>query len=228
MTLRLPFATLAALAALAAGAPAALGSGADAASTHAYLEANYTLIREADARIGQAQAQISGVVHQVRRECPQAAAESPQDTDSEQLSNETIGAVVMSVVPHALPQIGRFVRAVAPLRWSSRGLTRTIHSYAAKLKVLSRLAPPHLCADVKAWTASGFKTLPAATVAFDRRFMPAWVGAGELPDALKAIASAEDRALVRRTVQLEARWAEFEAREVESWGAIMDTMVLQP
>jgi hypothetical protein len=228
MTVRAGAILFVALAALVAGPPCAMASSADTANAHAYLEANYRLMRYADAHIAQGEAAIAGVVRGVRRECPNAAAESPQDTDSEQLSNEVIGAIVTSVVKIGLGEARSFVRSVAPLHWSNRGLNRTIHSYAAKVKVLTTLAAPHVCADVKAWAASAFKTLPASTVAFDKKFMPAWVGAGELPDSLKPYEPASDRSLVRATVRLEERWEDFEAREVESWGAIMDTMVLQP
>jgi hypothetical protein len=228
MTVRASLILSVALAALVAGPSCAMASSADTSNTHAYLEANYRLMQYADAHIPQGEAAIAGVVHGVRSECPRAAAESPQDTESEQLSNEVIGAIVTSVVKNGLGGARSFVRSVAPLHWSNRGLNRTIHAYAAKVKVLTTLAAPHLCADVKAWAASGFKTLPASTVAFDRRFVPAWVGAGELPDSLKPYEPASDRSLVSQTVRLEERWEDFEAREVESWGAIMDTMVLQP
>jgi hypothetical protein len=218
----------AALAALLAGPSCALASSTDTANAHAYLEANLALMKYADAHIPQAEAAIASVVRQNRNECRQAAAESPQNSDSEQLSNEVIGAIVTSVVKAGLGEARHFVHSVAPLRFSNRGLDRTIHSYAAKVKVLTTLAAPHVCADVKAWVASGFKTLPATTIAFDKRFMPAWVGAGELPDSLTPYVAASDRSLVRQTVRLEEKWEDFEAREVESWSAIMDLMVLQP
>lgn len=218
----------AALAAFLAGPSCALASSADATNAHAYLEADFALMKYADAHIPQAEAAIAGVVRQNRNECSQAAAESPENDDSEQLSNEVIGAIVTSVVKAGLGEARHFVRSVAPLRFSNRGLNRAIHSYAAKVKVLTTLAAPHVCADVKAWTASAFKTLPAATVAFDKVFMPAWVGAGELPASLKPYEPASDRSLVSRTIRLEEKWEDFEAREVESWGAIMDLMVLQP
>ncbi|HEX5853476.1 MAG TPA: hypothetical protein VFY36_10335 [Solirubrobacteraceae bacterium] len=215
-----------ALVALAAGPSCALAD--DAASTHAYLRANLALMRYANSHIPQAEKVLSGVVRRIGRECPRAAAESPQNADSTQLSNEVIGTMVTTVVRTSLHTGRSFVRTVTPLRWSNRALTRTIQAYASHVKVLLGLAVPDLCADVRAWTASGFKTLPAATVAFDRVFMPAWVGAGELPAALSRYESAGDRALARQAAKLESRWADFEAREVESWGAIMDALVLQP
>jgi hypothetical protein len=226
MTVRAFSLLFALLAALAVGPSCALAD--DAASTHAYVQADLSLMRYANAHIPQAEKVISGVVHKIRGECPRAAASSPQDSDSTQMSNEVIGTIVTSVVHAALPVGRKFVREVAPLRWSNGALTHTIQAYTKHVKVLTGLAVPHLCNDVRAWARGGFKALPTATSAFDRVFVPAWVGAGELPAALARYESPGDRALARTTAKLEERWSEFEAREVESWGAIMDSLELNP
>jgi len=139
-----------------------------------------------------------------------------------------IGTIVTSVVQAALPVGKKFVREVTPLRWSNRALTRTIQAYGTHVKVLMGLAVPPLCTDVKAWATSGFKTLPTATSAFDRVFVPAWVGAGEMPASLARYESPGDRALAHKAIKLEEKWSEFEAREVESWGAIMDALEIHP
>lgn len=215
-----------ALMAVAAGPSSALAD--DAASTHAYLRANLALMQYANSHIPKGERILSGVVHKISGECPRAAAESPQNADSTQLSNEVIGTMVTTVVQTSLHTGRAFVRSVTPLRWSNRALTRKIQAYATHVKTLLGLAVPHLCADVRAWAASGFKTLPAATSAFDRVFVPAWVGAGELPAALSRYESAGDRALARQAAKLEEKWADFEAREVESWGSMMDALELQP
>jgi hypothetical protein len=227
MTFRAPLTLVATLAILCAG-PATAQASSDAASTAAYLQANYALDSYAASHIRAAEATLSGVLRGIRRECPQAAAESPENTDSEQLSNEVIGAMVTTVVQHNLPVASRFIKAVAPLRWSSAKLTHAIHSYVANVKVLETLTVPHVCADVKSWVASDYRTLPASTVSFDARFMPAWVAPGDLPGSLTAYETPAERALARRSAQLEQQWTEFEAREVETWGQIMDEMVLQP
>jgi hypothetical protein len=54
------------------------------------------------------------------------------------------------------------------------------------------------------------------------------VAPGFLPPGLSAYESPEERTLARRTAQLEQRWTDFEAREVETWGKIMDTLELWP
>jgi hypothetical protein len=222
-----PLAMLAVTGALAASASPASASS-NAASTQAYLQANYALVQHFAARIPSTEMELNGVLAEIRRECPAAAAGSPQDVDSEQLSNEVIGTMVTTVVQHNVAPILAAVREVAPLRWSSAALTNSIRAESAKGKVLSSLAVPDLCAEVKAWTASDFQTLPASTVSFDQRFMPAWVAPGFLPAALSAYESPAERTLARRTARLEQQWTDFEAREVETWGGLMDTLELWP
>ena len=219
---------LAALAGLAAWPASAPASAGDLAATQTYVQTNYAFVRYFTSHIPAARAELASVLAGVRRECPSAAAGSPENVDSEQLSNEVIGTMVTTVIQHNLPPIRAAVRASAHLRWSNGALTRAIQAYVAKGKVLSSLAVPHLCADVKAWVASDFETLPASTVSFAPRFMSAWVAPGYLPAALSGYESAEDRTLAHRTGQLEEQWTEFEAYEVETWGKIMNALVLQP
>lgn len=210
-------------------APAsALAATANAAATQTYVRANYTLMRYFTSHIPAARAELAGVLAGVRRECPSAAAGSPQDVDSEQLSNEVVGTMVTSVVQHNLPPIQTAIRAAERLRWSNGALTRTVRAYVAKGKVLTSLAVPALCADVKAWVAGHYETLPASTASFAPRFMSVWVAPGFLPAALSAYETAADRALARRTAQLEEQWSEFEAFEVATYGKIMDELALNP
>lgn len=219
---------LAAAAGLAIGPSAALADTADVAATQTYLQANYALVRYFTSHIPAARAELSSVLAGVRRECPSAAAGSPENVDSEQLSNEVIGAMVTTVIQHNLPPIRTAIRATAHLRWSNGALTRAVQAYAAKGKVLTSLAVPHLCADVKAWVAGDFQTLPASTASFAPRFMSVWVAPGYLPAALSPYETAEDRTLAHRTAQLEEQWTEFEAYEVETWGKIMNALMLWP
>ena len=54
------------------------------------------MLRSAQALQGRSDAAIKGLLSQVQRECPAAALESPQNTDSEQLSNELVGEMIIS------------------------------------------------------------------------------------------------------------------------------------
>jgi hypothetical protein len=144
------------------------------------------------------------------------------------VSYEIIGAMVLAAYHAAMPQINAFVRVAARSQWSNRGLTGAIHAYAGKLRTLSRLAPPQLCADIRAWAASGYKALPASTVQFDQRFVPAWVSLGELPAQLGAFERSDERGTLQRTSQLEEKLSNFEAEAVETYTRLMNTLGVFP
>jgi hypothetical protein len=207
-------------------APAAAAS--DAAATQTYIQANYRLVSSAGGRIATGESILRNTLEAVRRECPHAAIGSPQDAESTQLSNEVIGAMVTASIHPDLGAIRDYLRAVSSLRWSSGALTNAIHGYASQLKTLASLPQPKLCADVRSWAASGFKTLPAGTVAFDAKFMPSWVALGELPSSLSRFESGGERSLVSRSMQRETELTDFEARAVETWGKIMSALDLNP
>jgi len=220
--------SLVAVTSIAATAACALASPADVASTRTYIQANYALVQAGAKRIPVFETALRGVVHRIRLECPGAAATSPQDAESTQLSDEVIGAMVLAAAHADLPAIHAFIRVAGRLRWSDRALTSAVHGYVSQLEAGSALAAPNVCGDIKAWAASGFHTLPASTVQFDRVFMPNWVALGELPARLAAYESPAVRALLNRSNQLEVRLTDFEAAAVETWGEIMNELVLNP
>ena len=219
---------LATLIALALPSPAALAAGGDAASTRAYLRANYSLVQAAVSRTRPIEAALHGVLTRVRNECPNAAGGSPQDPESTQLSNEVIGALVTAAVALDPGAGRRFAGEAGHVSWSDHALTAAVRSYARKVATVVALAPPNLCADVRSWAATGFRTLPASTAAFAPRFMEAWVAPGELPPALARYETPEDRQLAKRTRRMEERFSELEAKEVETWGDIMNALDLWP
>ncbi len=230
MPVRLVLVLLAALAVMAFVPADALAGGGDVAATREYIQANYRLVQATASKIGPIEATLRGVRSQIRRECPMAAAGSPQDPDSEQLSNEVIGAMVTSAVHLVeVPASRAFVRIAERLTWSDRALTSAVHAYVSKAKGLVTLAQPKLCSDVESWAASGFRALPTSTAVFAPRFMSLWIAPGELPAALARYETPAERPLLRRTHQLESEFTEMEARAgVETWGEIMDGLGLLP
>jgi hypothetical protein len=207
---------------------AASAAPSDVAATRAYVQADYRLMRSAVGKIPEAESAIQGVLRGVRANCPAAAAGSPQNPMSTQLSNEVIGAMVISVVIPGLPLAKPFVRATQGLRWSSAALTNQIQGYVSHVRTLTKLPPPDLCGDVRAWAAIGFQRLPPKTEAFDRVFMPAWVAAGDLPPGLVRFEQGTTRAQAQRASSLEGTFTEFEARQVAVWGNIMNALELWP
>ena len=212
---------------MAAPAPAS-AAGGDAAATQAYLSASYALGRAAKAKEGAAQAALDGLLASVRAECPNVAAESPQDTDSEQLSNELVGAMIIAGTAPDRQAIARYARAVSSLHWSNGALTRSVKTFAGQLSALSTMAPPNLCGDVRNWVASGYRSLPTTTVQFDERYKAVNVPIGQLPVGLARFETPAQRGVVQKILQLEQDEADFEARAVNTYGQIMNAMVLQP
>jgi hypothetical protein len=227
MRVRMALAVLAVTGGLAWSATPALASS-NAATTQRYVQDNYALVRLARTHLATAEAGPLHVLAQVRAECPGAGVGSPQNPDSTQMSDEVIAAMVVSAYQPDLSAIRTFVAAAGALSWGNHGLTSAVHGYIGDLKTILSLSPPNLCSDVKAWAASGYSTLPTSTVTLVAKFMPAWVALGYLPPQLAAYESASARSLARRSVPLEQTLTEGEARAVEHWGAIMDTLELWP
>jgi hypothetical protein len=213
---------------LAPGAGPVFAAGGDAGATHAYLVADHALVRTATAHFGVARAAFASLLHRLRSECPGAASESPQDEESTQLSNELIGAMVTSAYHPDRAHISAFIAATRSLHWSSGSITRWVRAYDANLATLQTLAIPDVCRDVRAWVAGGYRSLPPATVAFDARFVPAWVSLGEMPPGLSRLVSGQDRGLFNDTRQGEQQVTDFEASAVETYRLGMNAVALNP
>jgi hypothetical protein len=215
-------------AALAATPGTARAASGNAGATQAYVQTGYAALRVAVAHLKVSEAGPLHVLAKVRGECPQAGAQSPEDEESTQMSNEVIGAMVVSAIAPDVQAIRTFAHTVAGLHWSNGALNRSIHAYASKWDTLATLSAPNLCADVKAWNADGYRALPADTAAFVAKFVPSWVGAGFMPAQLSRYESAATRALARRTNALEEQVTELEAREVEHYSEIMSALAIWP
>jgi hypothetical protein len=222
------WALLTSTAVLALTPAGAFADQADVATTRSYIKVDHRLVQEAVAKIPAIHATLQHVLVQLRGECPTAAAGSPENADSEELSNEVVGMMVTAAVHDALPFPHEYLSVAGRLAWSNSTITRGVRAYVAKVRVLESLRQPDICADIRSWAASGFATLPSTTLAFTPRFMSAWVSPGELPGALSAYETPDERALAHRTQGLEARFSEFEAREVETWGEFMNALGLWP
>jgi hypothetical protein len=209
-------------------AGSALAASGNAGATQAYVQADLRLTSSAAGQIHSGESIISGVLAQVRRECPRAAANSPQNAESTKLSNEVIGAMVISAIRPDLGAIRQFLGTVSHLHWSSGTASRAVRSYVAQLKAMAGLNVPRLCSDVRGWASNDFKSLTSGTVSFDKVFVPSWVAVGSIPIAIRSFESGSTRTLARQAAKREIQLADFEAREVEVWGTIMNVLELNP
>src|SRR5579862_2814537 len=141
--------------ALALAVPAAAGAASpnNTTATQAYVKANAALIRAAHSHLAAAEAVPKQVLHRLSAECPAVAAHSPQNVNSEHLSNEVIGVIVLEAAKLDASALRAFLKAATPLRWANHSLDRKITSYVHNLTVLSKLAVPNVCADLRTWAA---------------------------------------------------------------------------
>lgn len=216
------------VAAAVAWSPALASASTQVQTTAAYLRADDALVRAADDKLGAAEVRLRGVLSSVRASCPSAAADSPEDEQSTDLSNELIGTMVVGSFSVFKHQVGTFLRDVKPLRWGNRRAQHEVTTYVTHLRAMFGLASPPLCADARAWAKSGFSALDSSTRTFAPRFMDVWVSIGEQPPSLRRIEPASLRALARRTAALEERFSEFEARAVETYRDLMNSLELWP
>lgn len=205
-------------------------SASDVSATQAYVKANYAFTRTAHANLGRSNRALTSVLHRISQTCPHAARGTPQNVQSEHLSNEVIGLLVLEADKPDRAAALRFLHAVSRLRWSNASLNHKLHAYMKQLAALSKLSPPDVCGDVRAWVAGGHAMLPPGTVAFDEAFLPNWVVAGYQPSGLAGFESGATRALARRTIPLEDKLQEFEAAEVtvEKWAEVLNVLELGP
>jgi hypothetical protein len=200
----------------------------NSSATSAYVRANYALVAAGKSHLGASVSAYKGVLAKVRRDCPRAAEGSPQNPDSTKLSNEVIGAMVLSAGVPDRPAIATYLRVVKGISWSNGSLTRAVRTYASSLRKLYGLSVPELCGDIRAWKASGYKTLPASTVSFVEVFYPNWVALGLQPSGLSRFESGSLRSLAHSAARFEYQLTNAEAEAVETWGDIMNALELWP
>jgi hypothetical protein len=201
----------------------------DIAATKAYIQADYALVHTARINMKTGEAALEELQSKLGAECPMAATASPENEAAEHLSNEVIGAMSTVFIRADVQAVGDFATTVGSLHWSNQKLTSKVSSYATKLKALTVLEMPNVCGDVKAWAASGYRTLPSSTTQFDQQFGSEDVGIGEVPARLLApYEDHSERVVLQHTHQFEEELLDAEARAVEPWGKILDALDLQP
>jgi hypothetical protein len=179
------------------------------ATTKVYIQADYALAHTA----------------RINMQTGEAALASLQQT----LSNEVIGAMSVVFIRSDVQEVAAFAETVAHLHWSNRKLTRKVKGYAAKFKTLAALEMPNVCGDVRAWAASGYRTLPTSTTQFDERYSANDVGIGEVPAHLLApYEDSHERRVLALTRQFESELVDAEARAVAQWSKILNALELQP
>jgi len=101
------------------------------------------------------------------------------------------------------------IASLNTLQWSNPALTATVHGKAAAQREVLETPPPDVCADMRAWAAGDYKTLPTGTTEFlaRREAKRARTGTEDTSGAIEALLTSyentEDAALARRAKMLE-------------------------
>jgi len=212
---------------LATPAPA-LADAQDAAATHAGITAGYALARAAVATIPVAQDRIERYNSKLAGECPDVGAGTPETEASEPMSGEVAAALWSISYGAAAGPIKTFARAISPLHWTNPRFNRAVHHLAATLTELATLRMPDLCADVRAWTASGFTTVPQDVLEIDHHVEPL-----ELPEIPWGLVTPYVRTgeagLVSYIKRAETKVAEAEfIKGQKDWYQVIETLGLEP
>ncbi len=198
----------------------------DVASTHAYLEAGYTLLHTVVTKWGSVEANIRKLDLKLQTECPKVGTGSPQSEAEQKLSQEAAGALWVTGYHTNAATIQRFAKAVGPLRWSNPAIARSVRKYTTGFHQMVALQVPNLCADVRAWASAGFGTIPASTEQFDSR-----VEAIEVKEVQRRLLApfeqASDKGLATRVERLATKYSELEfSRGQSEWNTLLEILAL--
>jgi hypothetical protein len=171
-------------------AAGAVANRADTAATHAYLAAEYAYRQAVLAELPQSTAMMEALAGRLAGECPGVLAGAPQlervgeqqfpkagelrerfrqTRQLGQLVGELDIALFTAFDQPQHPALAAFSAAVAPLRWHSAAINRGVRAYAAVLALPEEAGALDVCADMRAWVASGYKLLSPASKAFIAR-----------------------------------------------------------
>jgi hypothetical protein len=161
------------VAALACAACACLSTPAvaatrvgDHAATRAYLRASEAYERSASTEVAARLAATEARASEIAGECPAALTYAPRDEAFEELGREANATSFWAGAASMRSTGLRLADAIAHLRWTDRRLTRLVHAEAAEEQMVAATALPDVCADIAAWKASAYATLPQSTMRF--------------------------------------------------------------
>ncbi len=219
------------------GLPATGGVAAsptDRAATDAYLTATYTLYRAILADEPRSKVAAETLLARFGHECPGVLAAAPQesggttskslgprargeaDRQVEQLAAlrfELSGSLLAAIYGPDRPALSAWAQTVRGLRWSNPRLASLVASSSAVLEEESSYPVSDVCADMRAWVASGYRRITATTKEYEARFFAllrrAFAAGGLSPTGVQSLLERyEDRrgrALARGLAALELR-----------------------
>ena len=198
----------------------------DEASTHEYVVAAYAALHAVVSKWSVVEAGIHKLDLKFQAECPAIGAGSPQSENEQRLSAEVAGALWATGYHTEAKVVQKFAKAVNPLTWSNPAITRSAHRFTKALQEMTVLPIPDLCGDVRAWEATGFKTVPTDVEQYDHHVES--IEIKEIPrKLLLPYELPGDKGLVARVERLATRFEELEfERGQDDWNTLLETLAL--
>lgn len=217
-----------AIVALCGIAPAAAtaASSHDIAAARTVLTSGYETLRAVLRTWPKVEASLRDLNSRFARECPGVGVGSPQTETEKRLSYEVAGALWATAYHADAPLVKRFVHRVTGLTSSNPKLNRRVYKFLNGLNEMLALQVPDICADVRAWTASGYQRVPTSTLQFDRHVEAIDVEIPS-PKLAKPYLVASDRALVPKLERLITRFEELEFTAGQRyWNELLETLAV--
>jgi hypothetical protein len=162
---------------------AAAPSSTDRQATNAYLQADYAFYRTVAANIPGSEAAAGGIAARLESECPGVLANAPSSPtlsstsppspaaihQFEQLATlnlELFYALTRTALAPDDAAVTTLVQALRPLKWTSTRLTHQVRAQRRELEGELSITIPDVCADMKAWVASGYRALSPGSAEF--------------------------------------------------------------
>jgi hypothetical protein len=203
-------------------APAA--SRQDVAAAHTVLTAGYETLHAVLRSWPKMEASMRSLNSRFARECPGVGAGSPQTETEKHLSYEVAGALWATAYHADAPIVNRFIHRVTGLTSSNPRLNRRVYKFLNGLSEMLALRVPDICADVRAWAASGYRRVPTSTLQFDSHVEAIDV---EIPSPKLAdpYLVPSDKALVPKLERLITHFEELEFTTGQRmWNTLLETL----
>lgn len=231
-------AATAACALAASPAPSVAATPADKRATGAYLRATYEFDRALLANSSRAEAAVAEYIKQLTGECPGVLTNAPaigigghklSATQIKQLEQQ--GALAAEVLTALIgrwlsPDFGPFqtlAHTIGPLQWHAPRIAQLVRAELSGLKRLIGTPPPDVCADLRAWVAGGYQTLPPGTSA-SQKLLTDEPSGGSLEASIRSFEDPAQKALARRRERVSHRVGKRLEHVLSGAGSLMDTL----
>jgi hypothetical protein len=203
---------------------AAAASSRDVAAARTVLTTGYETLRAVLRTWPKVEASLSRLNRRFARECPGIGAGSPQTEAEKRLSYEVAGALWATAYKADAPIVRRFIHRVTGFSSSNPKLNRRVYKFLNGLNEMLALQVPDICADVRAWVASGYRRIPTSTLQFDKHVEAIDVEIPS-PKLAKPYLVASDRGLVPKLERLITRFEELEFSVGQRyWDTLLETL----